>query len=481
MAVTAEDRKRGTGGAELPGSVPVLEAPARTVTPQAEPWQSLKASLQHDRQQWLIRLRWIAIVGVLVTSAIASFFDWVRSPLQLLGVTAFMAFYNTVALRRWNLNQGQRSPRYEENAVFLPILFDLASLTMLLHWSGGIENPFALFFVFHMAIGATLLPTPRAYVLAGTAALLWGGTVLLEHSGVLMHHSLYLGMEPHFAFTRTGTSPLALFGYLTAFGLMLFGVVYFVRSVEHGRWQAEAKALERERLALARDKMARVGEISAGVAHTVRNPLQGLMTSLDLLRDSYLIEDPSADELADIMDQGLQRVERVTRRLLTLTRERSLSFKPTDINHLIREFIGFLGPKATDAGVSINLDLHDVPEAMLDPDAIGDALINLVDNAVQACSRGDQIQISSTALSGSAEGVAITICDTGPGIPEELRGRVFEPFFTSKAVGEGSGLGLAIAREVIEDHQGRLCLINDPNWSTCFEVLLPRVAGEGLA
>ena len=473
------DRNRGDES-RLPGNVAFEREPEPLVLPvnedlsagDVDSWRVLKAIMRRDRERWLVRLRWIAILGVIGVVSVAGALDWVEETAPLFATAAFMGAYNLVFWRFSKESRSGRGPRHDENTIFLPILADLASLTMLLHWSGGIDNPFALFFTFHMAIGATLLSTRQACALGAAGSFFWGGTILAEYWRWIPHHHIYLGGDENATFTEFAASGLQVGGYLTAFVLMLFGIIYFVRTVEQGRWAAEAKALQREKLALSRSRMARIGEITAGVAHTVRNPLQGVLSCLDLLRAEACGTDEKAVELIDMIDGGLQRVERVTRRLLTLTRERKLNKTPTDLNALILDSIGFLKSKAAARDMALELRLAELPPVTLDPDSIGEVVMNLVDNAIDACSPGDQVLVETSLVGPRGDVVGICVCDSGPGIPEEQLDRVFDPFFTTKTVGEGAGLGLAIVREIISVHSGTVRALGHSGGS-CFRLLLP--------
>lgn len=454
---------------------------ARTHDPvvgSVDSWRFVKANMLQDRQRWLVNMRWVAILCVVAVVSLAGALGWVETTLPLFITALFMVAYNLLFWTYWKQDRERAATRGGENALFLPILCDLGALTVLLHWSGGIENPFALFFAFHMAIGATLLSTRLAFVLGAVGSLLWGGTVFFEHTGQLAHSHLYLGGGGEGSFATAGVSGLQLAGYITAFVLMLFGVVYFVRTVEEGRWAAEAKAFQRERLAMARDRMARIGVITAGVAHTVRNPIQGVINCVDLLRQGSDAQDESRAELIEMMNEGLQRVERVTRRLLTLTRERHLAKQSTDLNTLIQESLRFLSPKASDKRIQIEMRLGKIPRLAVDPDSISEVIMNLVDNSIDACEEGDDVLVETCLADPAGRVISITVCDSGPGIPKEELAQVFDPFFTTKAVGEGAGLGLAIVSEVISAHSGSVRVLSDCTWGACFRILLPIEPGD---
>jgi len=427
------------------------------------------------RQAWLVRLRWIAILGVLAVVSVAARNAWVPDPAPLYGVVGLMIAYNLLFRRA---QRSGRVPAREsrDQVLFMQILCDMGALTMLLHWSGGVENPFAMFFAFHMAISAMLLPSRSSYLLGLAATALFGGTVVAEHLGRLPHYPLQLYAAR--AAPGAVSGPLAsgpmLAGYLLAFVLMLFGVTFFVQTVEARRLRAERLARERERIALSRERMARIGEISSGVLHTIRNPLHGIMNCVDLLRGQVGPEpDPETEELLSFMSEGIARIENVTRRLLTVTRDQPLAKKRVRLDELIEEALKFVTQAARRGEAALEMEIHDLPAVEVDPDRLSEIIINLLDNALFACRAGGVVTLLAYAGEPARSEVCIEIRDTGAGIPADQLAKVFDPFFTTKAIGEGSGLGLAIARKVVEEHDGRIELESEVGKGTTVRVLLP--------
>lgn len=361
--------------------------------------------------------------------------------------------------------------RGDDQILALQICLDLCLLTLLLHWSGSIENPFAIFYVFHMATSAISFRLQRAMMFGLLAVVLFGGTVLLEVSGVIPHYPLLLGKEH--SGSQTWHSAIFVAGYLTAFTLALFGVIAFVSKVERRRVDAEHHANDHELLALSRERLARVGELSAGVAHSVRNPLHGALNCLSLIRSGPAGDDPDSQEALDLLSEGLSRIEIVTQRLLTYSGNRQLNRTLTDVNKLIQDSIAFIDPRLTRAQVTVQLNLGEIPEVLIDRDKISEIIINLMDNAVFACKEDGTVTVNTCIPSGSEEHILIEVIDTGEGIaPEHLR-TVFDPLFTTKAVGEGSGLGLAVARRVVEEHGGKITLSSNLGEFTIIQVALP--------
>jgi signal transduction histidine kinase len=437
----------------------------------------LQHSYLSERELWLVRLRWFAVAGVVLAVLVATRFSWIHDARPLLGVAAAMALYNTFFWKHAR-SLAEIEDR-DEQSLLLQIAFDLTALTLLIHWSGGIENPFAMFFAFHMAIAAMLMPFRSVVQLGVLATVLYGGLLTLECVGVLPHNSLVLVTEAsaggEFVFEPWRSGPLVT-GYVFAFAMMLFGVIYFVRSVEEQRWRAEDKARSRERLAQTHERMARIGEISSGVAHTLRNPLHGVMNCLDILRqraEPSTNGDGTDGEVVDLMSEGLRRIQTVTERLLLITREEHSERKVTDVGALVQESLRFLEEKARTEGVRLSLNLAELPPVALDANRLGEAVTNIVDNAIFACRGGGRVTIRTAILEEDPYWMFIEIEDTGTGIPPETLEHIFDPFFTTKGVGEGSGLGLAIVTRVLEDHGGRVEVESVPGEGSRFRLYLP--------
>ncbi len=456
-----------------------------TVTGPSAPEGASDSRYLSERHQWLIGLRWKAIVGVALVISIAAQRGWIVTSKPLFSIVAVMALANLVFThsRVFHIEGdpvgGEKS---ERQALSIQICFDLCMLTMLLHWSGGVENPFALFFVFHMAISSMLLERQVALFFSALAFLLFGATAVAEATMVIPHFPLMLGPadDPQSLTMGFWRSGVFVSGYLAAFFLALFGVVYFVNSVESERLKAEASARVRERLAQSRERLARVGELSAGVAHTVRNPLHGVLNCIGLLRDGPLESDPDARETLDLMTEGLNRIENVTQRLLNLTRDTNLVRRPTDLNQLLRESLQFIDSRLNRNQVQVVTMLSPVPPVFIDRDKVSEAVINILDNAVYACRDGGTVTVATSPTPGDPGHVQLSIVDQGEGIPAEDLGKVFDPFFTSKDVGEGSGIGLAVAQRVIEEHDGSINLTSQVGRGTEIRIKLPIAEANSL-
>lgn len=436
-----------------------------------QPAEDLVSSLHLDhsweRLGWLVQLRWIAIVTVAAVVATAWATHAVETIVPLILVVVLL-FAANVAFARWRrVDRRPGGPEALERHAVLQIGVDLGALTALLHWSDGAENPFVMLFALHAAIAAKLLRPGPAFALAGAALVLQGGVVAGEHYGLLVHHRLlFAGEEPSAdAFIE---SQLYLVGYIVALAFMLFGTTYFVSSMA-GRFRDElAERVRMEAVAVSRERLAYVGELSAGVAHSIRNPLHGVLNCVEILR-SQVDDQPNSAETLGLMEEGLRRIETLTHRLLTLTRDSPLHLRSTNLTELVEAASRFVrtGPALDVSGQAV--------VAEVDPDRMCEALTNVLDNALHACRDGGRVSVRISA--GPGDLVMIEVRDTGEGIRPEALLRVFDPFFTTKAVGEGTGLGLAITRRILEDHGGAV-EVESSGAGTTVRLVFPRLAQD---
>jgi len=432
-----------------------------------------------ERATWLVRMRWFAVGGVLAAAAAAWATHFVE-PLFLASVCAALAAWNVVSHVRLD-RRGAASVEVLRRLLFEQLLGDMAALALLLELSGGAENPFAMLFALPAAIGAMLLTTRSAVALA---AIGWSFQVLVvfgQFTGLLPHN----GLHAAFGHVTAIVSPLYrswryLAGYLTAFAVMMGAVVYFVRSVTLRYQRAEALRREHERVAQSRARLARIGELSAGIAHAVRNPLHGLSSSVELLQHR-LADDARVLGNLELMADALKRIDVMTRRLLSLGRDEPLARVPCDVDLLVEDMVKLASPSTRSSQARLEMDLGDVGKVEIDPARFGEALINLVDNALDACREGGVVTVRTRAGPAPAAPIVVEVTDTGPGIPAEVAQKIFDPFFTTKPVGEGTGLGLAISRRIVEEHGGEVTLESEPRRGTCVRLTVPRAAAERAA
>jgi len=216
------------------------------------------------------------------------------------------------------------------------------------------------------------------------------------------------------------------------------------------------------------DRLAAMGELTAGVAHEIRNPLGVIRATVQLLEDAKG-DATRIHESVEVVKQEIDRLDRVIKALLDFGRPSKPTLVHTDLNEVLSDVVLFTSRFAKQADVRIIESFDDVlPLVQGDPDQLKQVFLNLVTNAVQAMEgAGGTITIETRA---AGEYVQVSVADTGPGIPASDLSKVFDPFFTKRA--EGTGLGLTIVHRIIDEHEGHIEVESGPD-GTVFNVTLP--------
>jgi signal transduction histidine kinase len=245
---------------------------------------------------------------------------------------------------------------------------------------------------------------------------------------------------------------------------------------EELRAQVEARTLELKE-AQARlvesQKLAAVGQLGAGVAHEINNPLTGILGQAQLLLERKAPEDPDSEALRQI--EGLARRSRdITLNLLRFSQQKEEpDLVPLDLNAAVREALLLAERLVRDEGVELGVALAEgLPRVRGDAGQLAHVLVNLLSNSRTAC-RGrpaPRVDVSTRATDGE---VRLAVRDNGRGIDSEVRPRIFEPFFTTKQVWSNVGLGLSVSWRIVAAHGGRIEVESRPGEGSTFTVVLP--------
>lgn len=228
------------------------------------------------------------------------------------------------------------------------------------------------------------------------------------------------------------------------------------------------------------DRLASIGRLSAGLAHELGTPLNVVMGHSDRISEGSL----TAEELsrsAVVIRRQVQRMAATIRRVLDFVRSAPTPRVPVDLTRVLSSVCDLLAPLTRQRGVEL-VTTSSLPEAFVQGDEIQleQALSNLVQNAVDATGPGGRVEIALERVADLGEaprrGLAIHVCDQGPGLPEKDTERLFEPFFTSKPAGTGTGLGLWLTHGIVEDHGGRIEFADLPEGGARFTILLPEAS-----
>ncbi len=231
------------------------------------------------------------------------------------------------------------------------------------------------------------------------------------------------------------------------------------------------KALEAE--VKQKEKWAAIGELSANIAHEIRNPLASMRGSIEMLRDEK-IPQKHKDKLMSIALKEMERLNNIITDFLTYSSPRPLEIKNTDLHLLLDETLSLLRNAEQNKGnISFTKGFKGPLFAQIDPQKFRQVFWNLGINAIEAMTEGGELAVSTNSDGNT---ISITFSDTGPGIPPARAEKIFYPFFTTKD--EGTGLGLSIAYRIIEEHKGNLTVKSIPGIKTTFAIILPREDGK---
>ena len=243
------------------------------------------------------------------------------------------------------------------------------------------------------------------------------------------------------------------------------------------RAESEIKLLQSE-------KQASIGRLAAGVAHEINNPLTGVLTFTHMLLQRKDIKEDMRSDLETIAQQT-ERVRKIVKNLLDFSRQTELNPELTDINQLVESVVSMMRNQALVRGIDLQCNLDEgLPLLTLDANQIQSVLFNLLLNALDATKQDDTIVVTTgIGISGNAadpQGVEITVRDTGYGISSEHLNKLFDPFFSTKDVGQGTGLGLAISYGIVQRHGGTIWVQSEIGKGSTFTVWLPLggVSGE---
>lgn len=231
---------------------------------------------------------------------------------------------------------------------------------------------------------------------------------------------------------------------------------------------------EREREVTSRlhhtERLASLGQLAAGLAHEIKNPLAGIRGVIELLRDE--IDDLDQRDLYEQMVSELDRVNITIHSLLRFARPAPPQRTDTRIRTLLEESVGLLQAGFAKRRIELEVQVADGTGTFsLDPGQIRQVLVNLVSNAADAIGEGGRIVVSAAPFP-CGDGLILGVEDDGPGVPEDDQERIFEPFYTSKF--SGTGLGLSVVRSLVDQHGGTVELRSEAGHGSTFLVLLPR-------
>lgn len=426
-----------------------------------------------ERLYWLIRVRWIAVIGVFLTVLFTTRGLGFSLPVfPLYAITALIFLYNIlffVLLVRCE----KKSPVLINRIANAQISLDLVSLAALIHFSGGIENPFIFYFIFHMIIASILLSRSASFLQATLAVSLFAVTVITEYLGVLPHYCL-----SEFIVNCQYRNPIYLGGVSFVFMSTLYIAVYMATSIS-SRLRQREKVLE-EANAQLKEKDRIKSEYVLRVSHDIKEHLAAIQGCLEPVARGITGE--LNPQQLDLVQRAVQRTSKLmsfVKALLAITRiklSREIRMDYFSFKDALSEAVTAIASKAKDKNISVGSIVEPtIGRIRGSKEHIQETLTNLLANAVKYTPRNGKIYLT---VSDKGNRILIEIKDNGIGIPKLELPKIFEEFYRASNAKEverdGTGLGLSIAKQIVAIHNGRIWVESEQGKGSTFSIELPK-------
>ncbi len=426
-----------------------------------------------ERTAWFIRLRWYAAAGIVVFAVAGQSLLGLHFPLGLapyLAVALCVALYNGVFLV---LNrQAELAQRWSGRLTTVQVILDILALTILMHFGGGVENPFVSFYLFHGIIMAILLPWRSVvlHVLFASACLT--GVAIAESIGKLEHyHIVGVCQMAHMPKWRFVT--IALFAFITT-----LTVTAFLAASIAGRLHNRERELEKTNAALAEQDRIK-SQYVMRVAHDLAEPASMITSCLKLVTQGLV--GPVPPKTLDMVQRAEHKSEylgHLIKDLLSLSAikaERAVTTAEIDLHDVVNTVFEEVQLHAAEKNLTLEQDLpEDLPAIHGNLGAIHELFGNLVTNAVKYTLVNGRVAVCASNSGGE---VVVTVEDDGVGIPADAIPHIFEEFYRADNVMaeavEGTGLGLSIVEQILHTHGGKIWVQSDESKGTTFSFTLP--------
>jgi signal transduction histidine kinase len=359
-----------------------------------------------------------------------------------------------------------RSKKNPRELAATQIILDQVTWTAIVYVSGGATSGATSFYALTCLVGAILIGSRGATLAAAT--------------GLAFYWALFAGL--HFGWIpappdQPATSYVSTFAELR-YPLLVNGLGILVVTVLAAylaeRLRAAGGALEKAEVrAHEAEHLAELGRIAAWLAHEIRNPLGSISGSVEMLRESTALSEEEK-QLCAIVHREAARLNELVSDMLDLSRPRTAEIGDVDVAALAREVVSLAQKSENGGAVKIEIEGASSSFARCDGAQIRQVLWNLVRNAVQATPEGGDVRVRVATKEGSVE---LEVEDSGPGLAEEMRGRIFDAFYTTRS--HGAGIGLAVVKKIIDEHApfgAAIAVDSRSGGGAIFRVTLPKSA-----
>ena len=435
------------------------------------------------RNLWFIRLRYLAVfslIGFLLFGEFILNFDFTPTQIRaIISISVIILIYNIVIQITRKFAASEPNKFNGLHISLIQMICDLIALMILIYFTGGIDSPLYMFFIFHTIIGSMILPGTVVYLVAGIISVLFSTMVFLERFDILNRHiinGLFLGERNH------TLSHDVLF--IIIFTLMLFISVYIANKIAKQLYHREQQL--RSSIEKLNESEIAKQKYTIGIVHEIKTPVNAVMSILELIHNKYV--GPVSQEVDEKIMRAKIRTEETLQLIndvLRISRVKLLEIKSTDIvdiKRLICNIIDELKEVMEEKNVNFNLSDKQTGENEFKTDKvlIELAVSNIIANAVKYVGKDGKIEI---VLDKKDNNLFLEVSDNGIGIPESEIHRIFDQFYRAsninKNVHEGTGTGLPLVKEIVEKLGGSIKVISPSKLAekgrpgTTFEITIP--------
>ncbi len=425
---------------------------------------------------WLCGIRWYAAIGVAVAAAISAFIVDLQIDFKAIFVlTALLLFSNLFYIQYLRSIKNRRDEKCilkVRNHINIQIVTDLLFLTALLHFSGGIENPFIIFYIFHMIISSILLGKRCTYFLTSVGIFLFASLAITEYFGIIPHLSINKYIS-----SLIENDPVYLFASLIIFALTSYLVV-FITSTLAGRLRVVEKKLKDANINLTEKDQIK-NEYVKRLTHDIKGHIATIQANIELVHKQLIAPvDPANQEFVKHAYSRTLQLSEFIKELLALTNMRlnkKFDKEKIDIGQVIDVSIKSAFDCANRKKISFTQDLNITNQYYNGiKSSIEEIVSNLLQNAMKYTPEGGTVHIQAISDTNSFK---LIVSDNGSGIPKEDLPHIFEEFYRASNAKnsniEGTGLGLSLVKAIVDRHKGSIKAKSTIGVGTTFSVVLP--------
>lgn len=420
-----------------------------------------------DTALWLVRLRWVAVVGQLTTICVVAF--WLKYDIQILPLLMLVALTASTNMFIWTwLNWFHNQPAEAHSRTITAIvvsaqILDVVCLSGLLFLSGGVFNPFALFYFVNLAMAGLILPTTWAWLIALLC--------ILSQSLLLMHYLPLTSMGLEFRYHEAVLGSEERFAYWISFASSTCVVTYFITMPMAELRQREQLLAEVQEQKARSQKLEAMATLAAGAGHELASPLSTIaVVAKEMSRNMEKMEVPKSLH-ADValIRSELDRCREILNRMKSSAGEAAAEvLDPVTVASLLHEVVSGI----RDANRLVVPDVEDLPtrSAVFPVQALALAIRNVVQNAIDASPEDSHVHLHVQADDHQWR---ICVDDEGHGMDPEVLRRIGEPFFTTKEPGRGMGMGVFLTQNVVSRLGGTIAFESHPEQGTQCTITIP--------